>query len=360
MAGLVCLGLVAGLEVGFRLLEPSMGVDRGRIRDYRHFLVHGGLRVFEPRAHTVYQRPRSTPCFNSLGFRDREWSLAKTPGVPRILCLGSSTTEGGNASGLRGSYPFLLERTLESRTGRDFEVLNAGIGGWTSAEELVAWFLTLQDYAPDLVVLHEGVNDLQPRFRADFRPDYSHWRRPIGGSTAGWIERFVASWSDLYLHVLLERGKVPDIFAVSTSAPRRLEPLMKQGKLPPETARPFRRNVASIAASARSAGAEIALMTMPLKAHQMAGDFWESGAAQHNQHLRELAAEEGCLLVDAAAAFAARPELQAEFLDIVHLTPQGNAVKARLVAEVLCERWIPGLPAEGARTPRGAGNRAPE
>ncbi len=353
IAVLTLLGLVLVGELGMRVLERRLG-ETQRIRDYRAFLVHGTLRTFQPRAHTVFQRHPGTPFHNSHGYSDREWSVAKTPGVPRILCLGGSTTESGNAKGLEGSYPYLLERTLEERTGRDFEVLNAGISGWTSAEILIAWFLTLQDFAPDLVLYHEAVNDVAPRFRADFRADYSHWRRSVPGTTAGFWERFLASWSDIYLHFRLQRGGIPDILTLTSNPERSQEPLLKVGRLPEETALPFRRNVRNIAESARAQGAEVVLMTLPMKpGHEGPGaKLWAYGASQHNRHMRELAAEQGYLLVDAALGFEARGGLAAEFSDGVHLSPQGNQLKADLIADALLERWIPGLPAESAQEPQ--------
>jgi lysophospholipase L1-like esterase len=349
---LVALALL--VELAYRLLAGPLGVDRARIADYRHYLLAGALRNYESRAYTVFQRPRGQESWNSLGFSDREWSTQKIPGVPRILCLGGSTTESGNSDALQGSYPYLLERALENSTGRDFEVLNAGISGWTSAEMLVSWFLTLQDFAPDLLVIHEGVNDLHPRFRADFRSDYAHWRTPMRCRSSGLLERFLASWSELYLGLRLARADVPDILDVTSTPEGKFDPLVKEKRLDPATAGAFRRNIASIAASARGIGAEVALMTMPLDPGPRTPNLplWQYGVREHDQHLRKLAAAHGYLLVDAAEAFAQRPQLDREFLDLVHLTPRGNQAKALLLVQVLLERWVPTLPAQSAESAR--------
>lgn len=338
----VVAALAFGAELAFRLLAPRLGIDRAQIQALRDFLLRGELANYEPVAYTVFRRPRREP-FNSSGFNDVEWSRTKTPGVPRILCLGSSTTEGGNPSAREGSYPHFLERTLESRTGRDFEVLNAGISGWTSAEVLVAWFLNLQDLEPDLVVIHEGVNDLLPRFRADFRADYTHWRVPCSDSRASELVRLLAH-SDLFLQLRLQRHGVPDIQTLTRTDPTRFEPLMKEGRLPSATAAAFHRNVASIARHARRLGAEVALMTMPWDPTSDLDPVWAFGMAEHNRLLAELAAEQGYILVDAARAFEERAsELAPEFLDFVHVTPRGNEVKAELVAEALAEKWGPAM-----------------
>ncbi len=364
MSALTLLLLALALELGFRALGPRLGVERQKLADFRHYLLDGGLRGFERRAHTIYQRPPSLRRMNSFGFNDRRWNVERTPGVPRIVCLGGSTTESGNSDGQGATYPRLLEHALEDRTGRDFEVFNAGISGWSTAEILVSWFLTLQDFAPDLVLIHEAGNDLPPRFYADFRADYSHWRVPVPGPTTGCLERFLASWSDLYLAVRLEASGVPDIGLLTSTRTTNWEPLVQEGRLPPETAQPFRRNVATIARDARSQGAQIALMTMParMRADQANAAAWSYGFAEHNAILRELAAEEGFLLVDAALEFEERgPALDPQFLDAVHLTREGNALKAELIAAVLLERWVPWLSTAGARPPvrRDMAARAP-
>jgi lysophospholipase L1-like esterase len=346
---LVVLVLVlVGVELGFRALlgEPA----RGGLENYRRYLLTGMMRGYEPRAYTVYQRPRKSPDGNAFGFNDRAWTRARTPGVPRIVCMGGSTTEGGNPSGRQGSYPTLLERVLEERTGRDFEVLNAGIAGWTSAEMLCAWFLTMQDLAPDVLVLHEGVNDLEPRFMAAFEPDYSHWRRSIQTWPVTGLERQLVRWSRLYAYFRLRDGKAPEILDVSTDRSGPKEPLIAEGKLPFETSLAFRRNLRNIALSAQGAGTTVVLMTMPTGPNVVIGAFWRHGIQQNNQHLRELSAEHGFLLADAARAFEGRPELAQEFIDLVHLEVAGNRAKAELVAEVLAG-WVAALPPEGARPP---------
>jgi len=341
--------LSVGVELGFRAFGPAG--QREPIENLRHYLLSGQPRGWEARAYTVFQRPRSSPFGNAQGFNDAPWTRARTPGVPRIACLGGSTTEGGNTKGRKGSYPGLLEQVLEERTGRDFEVLNAGISGWTSAEMVIAWFLTIQDFQPDVVVLHEAVNDLEPRFLANFEPDYSHWRRPVQIHAVTGLERALVRASDLYLYLQLRDGKAPEILDVCTDRTGPKEPLTIEGKLPFSTSLAFRRNILSIARSARDDGREVVLMTLPMSPTVNYGDFWRYGIAQNNQHLRELASELGLRLAEADKTFEARPELAAQFSDSVHLEPPGNRVKAELVADALAD-WVAGLTTENARPPK--------
>ncbi len=351
----VLLATLAGAELVFRLRTPAAA--RAELHRLRQYLLSGEMRNYEARAYTVFQRPRSSSYGNSLGFGDREWPRTPTPGVPRILCMGGSTTESGNLSGAPGSYPRLLEPELEARTGRDFEVLNAGISGWSTAEMLVSWFLTLQDLAPDVLVLHEAVNDLDARFGAVFERDYSHWRRPIETRPSRGFERWLVRGSELYLRFLLRKGGPPDLLTASTYPRGELEPLLAEGKLPHATSLAFRRNIENVARSARAAGTLVVLMTMPTGPFDV-GAFWDHGIAENNQHLRELCAEHGFVLVDAARLFEARPEMTVHFTDKVHLEGPGNQFKAELVADGLAD-WLAALPPEGAHPPTAQASVVP-
>lgn len=97
---------------------------------------------------------------NSMGLRDREFSPEKPPGVHRILVLGDSMTFGWGAR-QEDTYPKVLERLLNG-DGHRYEVINAGVGNYNSAQE-VAYFrergLLLQ---PDEVILGFYINDAEP------------------------------------------------------------------------------------------------------------------------------------------------------------------------------------------------------
>ena len=336
------LGIPLSIEVGFRLLEGPLGIDRGPLLDLRALLRTGRPRNYVAHPYSVFVRPPWRTRVNAQGFADEEWTLAKDPGVVRVLCLGASTTEGGNADSWQGSYPYQLEQVLEQRTGRRYEVMNAGMSGWTTAEMLTSWFLLLRDYAPDVLVLHEGVNDLLPRFQDGFRSDYSHWRRSMPSAGVRGIDRWLAA-SDLYLWLRLRRGSVPNIQAL-TSHPRRPAPREEGDPLPLETSAPFTRNLACIARDARHQGARVVCMTMPYEIALVAGEPrpWRQGLDQLAEAVRALARDEGLELVDAARAFEERAaELRPEFLDLVHLQPPGNRVKAELLADRILAEPLP-------------------
>ncbi len=73
----------------------------------------------------------------------------------RILCLGESTTAGGE-----GSYPRQLERILNDRKiGVEFKVINKGAVGVNTARILSGLDDLLDRYNPDMVMTMMGIND---------------------------------------------------------------------------------------------------------------------------------------------------------------------------------------------------------
>ena len=318
------------------------------LRAFREFALNGRVRYFEGRPHTVFGKPALFAGRNSFGFNDVEWSVERKPGVPRIACLGSSTTEGGNPQDRLGSFPFFLEELLEARHGRDVEILNFGLSGWTTAEELVNWFLLAQDYDPDLVILHEAANDVKARNFKNFRTDYVHYRKPWRVPTFNHLTRFLVAHSDLYAWELASRFDFTDLDDFTSIQPGKNS--VWNGlpdSLSLDTARAFRRNVLSIVHDVQRRGKHMALATVPydprddLNAaqHTLLG---RTGIRQHNEILREIAEEEGCILIDMARRVEETPvESGAEFTDLVHVTPKGNRWKAMEIDRVLAARWRP-------------------
>ncbi len=92
---------------------------------------------------------------NSSGFRGREFSKKKREGSIRIVCLGDSVTFGE-----RASYPQRLQELLDSSvSGKRFEVINAGIPGYSSFQGRRLFQTRVLDLEPDLIIVLYGWND---------------------------------------------------------------------------------------------------------------------------------------------------------------------------------------------------------
>jgi len=100
---------------------------------------------------------------NSVGFRDREHTLAKPSGVRRIVLLGDSFLEAIQVP-FEQSVSSLLERRFNERN-EIIEVINFGVSGFGTARE----YLTLREYGlrykPDLVLLFFVGNDVSDNSR---------------------------------------------------------------------------------------------------------------------------------------------------------------------------------------------------
>jgi lysophospholipase L1-like esterase len=106
-----------------------------------------------------------------------------------IFVTGGSTAVGGGASRNETTYASLLERLLnEGAAGkpptRPVRVINAGVNGYNSAQELIYILFDLLYCKPDLIVMFNGINEgwFLGRFPARVSTDWHHNFRVLEGS----------------------------------------------------------------------------------------------------------------------------------------------------------------------------------
>ena len=96
---------------------------------------------------------------NSYGLRGSEFSEKKNDVDFRIFAVGGSTTYGGGVSD-NETWPSQLQQTVnENILDRKIEVINAGISGAKSWNELELVKNKLVNYQPDLIIIYDGWND---------------------------------------------------------------------------------------------------------------------------------------------------------------------------------------------------------
>src|ERR1700737_4992723 len=104
---------------------------------------------------------------NSAGMRDKERSIPKPPNTFRIAFLGDSMTEARQVP-LEDNYCARLEHDLETSVmkGGVVEVVNFGVPGYGTAQELLMLRNKVRKYKPDLVLLEFYFgNDLSDNHR---------------------------------------------------------------------------------------------------------------------------------------------------------------------------------------------------
>lgn len=105
----------------------------------------------------VYPEYRHKLSSNSEGFRGRrEYAVRKPQGVFRAVALGDSVVNGYGVEDEQ-TFSALLEKKLSAR--HPAEVLNMGVAGFCSAEELIQLQEVGLRYEPDLVILGYFIND---------------------------------------------------------------------------------------------------------------------------------------------------------------------------------------------------------
>ncbi|TKB75406.1 MAG: SGNH/GDSL hydrolase family protein [Nitrospira sp.] len=159
---------------------------------------------------------------NGAGLRDRDHPTRKPPGTFRIAVLGDSFAEAAQVS-MEEAFWSVLERELAGcprLSGRRPEVINFGVSGYGTAQELLLFRHRARRYDPDLVLLAfftgndvrnnpfalEG-DDLKPYFVLqdhELRPDF-HFRESPAFRAA---QTKTAQWK----HWILNQFRVYQVF----------------------------------------------------------------------------------------------------------------------------------------------------
>lgn len=160
----IASGLIAGLliaEIVLRLMgftylnlysvDPDVG-----------FTLRPGAEGWWRNEGTTYVK------INSDGLRDREHAKLKPPGTFRIAVLGDSFTEALEVP-LEDAFWAVAERRLqgcEAFGGRNVEVINFGVSGFSTARELITLRRRVWQYSPDVIVLNLTTgNDIKDNSR---------------------------------------------------------------------------------------------------------------------------------------------------------------------------------------------------
>jgi lysophospholipase L1-like esterase len=105
------------------------------------------------------REPTWTAEINSEGYRGAERRPGLEPAPLRILCVGDSVTFGFGVDQPDTWPEQLASRLARNHPGRAFEVINAGVSGWSWLQGLRFVAMRGLDLHPDVVVIGHGSND---------------------------------------------------------------------------------------------------------------------------------------------------------------------------------------------------------
>lgn len=341
-----CL-IEAGVRVFIRLETHSWPVTEAvnfdlKIRELlRLYRRHPFLNT-APREGTRVATFGKTASLNSLGYRSPERELNKATGKIRVLCSGGSTTFDTLAENDARTWPWEMEEIL--REGADLEVFNAGFPGWCSLENLISLEIRDVDLKPDIVVLFQGINDLQPAAHRPFDRQYEHGHAERCIAVLGFNRRRLP-WFEHSLFFEKSRNLILGRrnfwkWGWNSSPPDAQLPV-----IPEEALRTFERNIRSYIAIAQSNGAEVILATQTIRLRRsfikedrahleewipgLDPDSIPSQLDRMNSILRKLSTSESVSLADVAGEL---PLEDADFGDPMHFSTSGSEKMAEFMA----------------------------
>ncbi len=275
---------------------------------------------------------------NAHGLRDDEFPRAKPPGETRVLALGDSFTF---ALGVRFEdlYVQQLERLLDARhPERRHQVINAGVAGYNTRQELIYLRAEGLGFEPDLVTVGFYWNDLLGN--EEPLPDLATPRLPERIETLGRDERrhTLPPWirerlrSSVLLYQVVTRAKrLGQAFDPPTDPYSRAQQALLEGDaavLDPLWEATGRR-LRELAAALEPGAIPAVLVVFPME-NQIRRDYPQLVFAER---LREIWEPTGHPLVDLEPAY--RAALEAGDNPFLPYDLHPNALGMRIAAEAI-------------------------
>lgn len=169
---------------------------------------------FHPYLQTAFKPNFASAGINRWGFRGEEIEREKPPGTCRIFVFGGSTV-----ASVESTFEKSHCRLLENRLRREYpetrvEVQNAGVPWHCTEHSLIKLACNVQDFAPDVIIIYQAINDLfrgfqQPEYTdGPYQPDYGNFLGPVAGMVKGRsfdlngmpIRTFAGHWCSDFLY----------------------------------------------------------------------------------------------------------------------------------------------------------------
>jgi lysophospholipase L1-like esterase len=232
----------------------------------------------------------------------------------RLVVFGGSEVAAGPWSDDFSAY---FPAALQALTGPEVEVLNQGVGDWTTFHIRLFAQEQLTALSPDIVVVYAGRYDLTENLPVTFAELHRHWQvHGAGGEPTALQELRLLQGARALLTTLLDLRLRPAV-PVSDAA----------------------ENLASLATAARALGGNVLLVKQGLAPNA-------DRLTEYHAMLDDLAAaQDGVEVLDAATLLSeAGP---GQFVDDRHLTAPGGALVASAIQTRLTELgWLSSQPTE--------------
>jgi hypothetical protein len=350
---------ILGMAIAFLVINLLSIYLYGRLqgggKTVLEFVLHSGSSVqvsdkfsishpyllYQPRPNLVAYGFVQT---NSEGYRGPEIA-EKTPGRIRILVLGGSTTYSLAVKDPNKTWVAQFEKLFPAKA---VEVINAGLNYGTSAELLARYMFKDRYLKPDVVIFHEGGNDIVPMWYDNYNPEYTHFRGPGARPFIGPLEKILLKMP-LFKYLYARNWTAAPMKFVYTMHPYGYEQIDNETALERSTNGSlvgFERNLDLLIRNIKSDGA-LAIIFGFLQTRE---EFLSKnspwligkeralvvGLARTYQVMRDIAARHSIKFVD-PQQWRFPPSV---FVDNAHLNEDGELIKAQVLFEAINEDII--------------------
>ncbi|MEZ4670544.1 MAG: SGNH/GDSL hydrolase family protein [Anaerolineae bacterium] len=341
----VILAAIIGLalELGLRFYLSNFGTEQERVAYlYSAAEIAAKPSRFLPMPYVSYVPSPNFEGHDQLGYRGAGVQIPKPDNVFRIVTLGGSTTYSSSTSADE-AYPAQLQKVLRDEYGyASVEVVNGGVPGYTSWDTFVNYALRGVELQPDLLIIYDGINDIEPR-AAD--PDCYRGLNPYRGINPYrglWQPAPSLSPSTLYRLVGIHFGWVPDPSTVSGSFDYYLRTCsFDDANIKDNPPVYFERNLRSIIAIAHADHTQVLLSSWTYDQTRESPDVpptWQAAIIEQNELVHDLATEYDLPYYDLAATGLGNTSTF--WADPIHMSAAGTLEQAHQYAAYIDEQQL--------------------
>jgi len=149
---LIAVELIFRILFAFKLAGPRFNPEEVL---HRYSLIPGLIYDMKPSFSLTDSYLIKT---NTFGMRDSEYTLEKPKDVFRICLIGDSVSFGMYLP-VEENFAEILEKELNARDKKKFEVLNFAVAGYNSSQEAIVLKEKVLNFKPDMVIVAFCPND---------------------------------------------------------------------------------------------------------------------------------------------------------------------------------------------------------
>lgn len=282
---------------------------------------------------------------NSEGYRNGTTEFGiKNSKVVRILAVGGSTTFGWLIKEYQDTWPNKLEKKLNEFFNGNVEVINAGLPGGMSSETLASYVFRDKFLSADIVIFHNGGNDVAPLFYDEYFPDYRNHRAVTGGDKlrSGEKRAIEASYFIKLLYTFWMKNAV--LSKIRSEPIQRVTKSQALKNIDRHIPLGFKRNMKTLADLVNSSGATSVFFPFHLASEEVYKFIPENmryAKAMHEAVRLALNKNKKVLkdISDERNIYYFEMDQDhiplSDFFDHAHLKPSGETIKAEFIAEKL-------------------------